>query len=339
MNTAVVVGEGKVASDIFELLVRSKIQATRVAVAEISSVRDIESAALIVEASGFPLELKKPLLSSIFVRASRAAIVCSDESVIPRRELLEGVPSEFRERFAICHFFVPTKNLPLVELVSGEELDPETEGHLTVLLQTVLERIVVKCPDTPGFIANRAGLYFAFRAAMLAMEYGVRPDHADALLADTFGVPRIGAFGLFDLVGLEEMNAIAKNMRGRLSGSDPWQSCELSKEALAIVRKGAGKPSGCFYRRGGATGHRMVLDLARAEYVPCSGGSTDPQVASKLIARLASDLQECCSRIANATKVPPAAIDSVICAGFGWARGPFALLKQSPICYQIEPIQ
>jgi 3-hydroxyacyl-CoA dehydrogenase len=329
MKTAVVVGDGNVASDLFELIDRSQIHARRVAVADVSSASEIENAALILEASGLPLGLKRPLLSSIFVRASRAAIVCSDESVIPRHELLDGVPGEFRVRFAICHFFVPAKHLPLVELVSGEELDPEIESQLTGLLQTVLERTVVKCPDTPGFIANRVGLYFAFRAAMLAMEYGVRPDHADALLAVRFGVPRIGAFGLFDLVGLEAMNAIAKNMRSRLSGSDPWQSCELSGEALAVIRKGAEDPDGRFYRRDGATGGKMVLDLARAQFVPRSGGSADPQAASKLVARLTGDLQACCVKVANSTKLSPAAVDSVMCAGFGWTEGPFALLKQS----------
>jgi 3-hydroxyacyl-CoA dehydrogenase len=209
-----------------------------------------------------------------------------------------------------------------------EEIERDVRSYLAEFLENSLERTVVKCPDTLGFIANRIGLFFAIRGAILAMEYGVRPDHADMLLPAHFGVPRLGVFGLFDLVGFEVMNSIAESMRVRLSKADPWQSCELTRETLRGAY-GASREAGFrFYRQDGATGDRKGLDLASLEYIPRTDDSIDSKRGARLVAQLACELEACCFKVIESTNVTPDVVDQVMCSGFGWCQGPFSLLKQ-----------
>jgi hypothetical protein len=91
--TTVVVGDGNVAADVFKLLERRGVRAVRVATSEAPRANQIRSAGLIVDASSLEPEAKRKLLLSLFECGPREAIVCSDESVIPRHELLSGVPS------------------------------------------------------------------------------------------------------------------------------------------------------------------------------------------------------------------------------------------------------
>lgn len=327
--TAVIVGDAGVAADIFGLFERAGLPAVRVAVADAAHAEVVAQADVIVDACSLPLESKRELFSSLAKCCSHDAILCSDESVVPRHELLDGIDREFRRRFAICHFFIPTANLTLVEMVTGDEMDPKLERQLTDLLERQLQRNVLKCPDTPGFIANRIGLFFAFRSVLLAADQGMRPDQADRILAARFGVPRLGAFGLFDLVGFDVMVSIAENLMHRLPSSDAWRGCDFRKNMLlGNARDAAGAGGLRFYRKDKTSGERKALDLNAHDFVSCSDDVIDPNREAEFVARLESELGAYCTKVAESTGVVPDAIDEVLCKGFAWRQGPFALLNR-----------
>lgn len=184
----------------------------------------------------------------------------------------------------------------------------------------------MRCPDTPGFIANRIGLFFAFRGAKLAISHGIRPDHADQILASRFGLPRLGVFGLFDLLGFDVMNAIKESLQARLPQSDAWQGCGLGGDVMPdAARQTAGGLR--FYRKDKITGERSVLDLKTRAFVSCSSGTVAANGEAEFVAQLNSELGAYCAHLAESTGVAADVIDSVVCKGFGWRRGPFALLK------------
>lgn len=325
--TAAIIGNGAVAADIFNLFQRAGMPAVRVAVSDIGRAESIGRSELIVDACSLPPEPKRDMLRSLAKHCSRDAVLCSDEPVVPRHELLQGIDHEFRQRFSICHFFIPTANLTLVELVAGEEVDRNIQLRLTDLLERRLQRSVFKCPDTPGFVGNRIGLFFAFRSVLLAAVYGLRPDHADRILAVRFGLPKLGAFGLFDLIGFDVMNTIADRLRHRLPASDAWHDCDIGKNALlGRARAAAGDVSFRFYNKDKVTKERKVLDLETLDFIPCTDDVIDAKQETKFVAQLRSEINAYCVKVAKSTGVTPDVVDAVLCKGFGWQQGPFALL-------------
>jgi 3-hydroxyacyl-CoA dehydrogenase, NAD binding domain/3-hydroxyacyl-CoA dehydrogenase, C-terminal domain len=323
----VIIGESAVAIDIQGLFEKLGVSAIRVPPSDVTRSEAVRQSELIIDASSLAVDEKRGLLQSVAEWGPSNAIVCSDESFIPRQELLEGLDRNFRNRFAICHFFIPTANLSLVELVSGDDLDPTVESRLGEFLASRLQRSVMKCPDIPGFIANRIGLFFAFRSVKLALTGGLRPDQADRILATQFGVPKLGAFGLFDLVGFDVMKLIAEGLMRRLPSADAWHECDLSEiKCLSRAREVAGVDPLRFYRRD-SLGKRMVLDLATLEFVPCSDDAVDPRSQAIFLSQLRRELKDYCAMIADATGMRPDDINAVLCKGFGWRQGPFTIFK------------
>lgn len=325
--TAIVVGDGVVAADIYDLFLRAGLPAVRIATSDISQAECIGQAGLIIDACSLPPEPKRNVLRLLAERCSRDAIFCSDESVVPRSELLQGIDGEICRRFAICHFFIPTAHLALVELIVGREVDPVIQLRLTDILEKQLQRSVFRCPDTPGFVANRIGLFFVFRSMLLAASHNLRPDQADRILTARFGVPRLGAFGLFDFIGYNVMVSIADGLRARLPGSDAWHDCDIGKNAMLARARDAGQDGNLrFYNKDKVTKERSVLDLTTLDFVPYSNDTIDAVRESRFVAQLNSELDAYCAKFVESTGVAPDIIDAVMREGFGWRQGPFALL-------------
>lgn len=326
----VIIGDGPVAMDIHELFERGGLSPIRVAVADVARSATVCQADCVIDASSLPPEAKRELYRSLVGRVSPQAILCTDESVVPRSELIAGFDADWRNRFAICHFFIPTAHLTLVELVGGDYLDAEAERQFMSLLTGPLQRSVMPCPDAPGFVANRLGLFVAFRAVHLAITGGLRPDQADGILAAKFGLPRLGAFGLFDLVGFDVMIAIAEDLRQRLPPDDAWQACDLARiDAMRRARNAASSNPLRFYRKDKATGARQVLNLATLGFTPCGDTTVDASRQAAFVEQLRNELVSYCTMVSESMGLAPEAIDVVLCKGFGWRQGPFALLKAS----------
>ena len=71
---------------------------------------------------------------------------------------------------------------------------------------------MVRCKDTPGFIANRIGGYWMMRGLEEAVRQGVPLGQADAAMGTPAGIPKTGIFGLFDMVGIDLMSHTAAMM-------------------------------------------------------------------------------------------------------------------------------
>ncbi|MFX5701265.1 3-hydroxyacyl-CoA dehydrogenase family protein, partial [Acinetobacter baumannii] len=67
----------------------------------------------------------------------------------------------------------------------------------------VLGKEVVRCKDTPGFIANRIGIYWSYVAMSLAFKHGLTVEETNALVGKPMGIPKTGIFGLGDLTGID----------------------------------------------------------------------------------------------------------------------------------------
>ena len=85
-------------------------------------------------------------------------IVSTNTSGIPLAQISEGFSDEFRQHFLGTHFFNPPRYLHLVEVIPGAETRPEVLECVSHFCDLRLGKGVVRCKDTPNFIANRIGV-------------------------------------------------------------------------------------------------------------------------------------------------------------------------------------
>lgn len=295
----------------------------------------------IVEAIVEDLAIKRDLYARLEAVKRLDALVTSNTSTIPIRDLVVGRTSAFRETFLITHFFNPPRRMQLLEIVCGADTDAFSRAKAVAWGQALLGKRTVIGKDTPGFIANRIGNYWMSVAAMEAIQAGLSVSEADAIVGVPFGIPRTGVFGLFDFVGINLVPLVWRGLLDMLPMSDAHQAHDITKNeifASLLARGFTGRfgPSG-FYRRKAADGTpvREELDLRSGEYAPLRSVSVE-----------ASSLRELCERndaagryawivlsltVQYAARISPEiaesldAIDVAMRTGYNWRRGPFEL--------------
>jgi 3-hydroxyacyl-CoA dehydrogenase len=312
---------------------------------------DLEKAAgcdWIVEAVTENLEIKRALYDRIEKVWKPGSIVTSNTSGISISRMMEGRGREFRRHFLVTHFFNPVRYMKLLELVAGEDTDPEILRGVAEFGERRLGKGIVYAKDTPNFIGNRIGV-FAMMFAMHAMvEDGLTIEEVDKILGPAMGRPKSAAFGTADLVGLDTLLHVSENVYRNLP-DDPARELFLPPPFVAeMVRRGwIGRKakSGFFKMEGKGDARKMfVLDYRAMDYRPttkagfpsldAAKGEEDPgKRIRKVVAgddRAAGYAWRVLSEtlLYSAKRIPGISddivnVDNAIKWGFNWALGPF----------------
>lgn len=295
----------------------------------------------IVEAIVEDLAIKRDLYARLDAVNCSGALVTSNTSTIPIRDLIEGRTSAFRENFLITHFFNPPRRMQLLEIVCGEETSAASKAKAVEWGQALLGKQVVIGKDTPGFIANRIGNYWMSVAALEAIQAGLSVSEADAIVSSPFGIPRTGVFGLFDFVGINLVPLVWRGLLDMLPKSDAHQEHDITRNEVFVSLLDRGftgrfGPSG-FYRRkaAGGTPVREMLDLQSREYVLLQPASVEPSSLRELCEcndargryawRVLSLTVQYAAGAAQEIAEDFDAIDVAMKTGYNWRRGPFEL--------------
>ena len=83
------------------------------------------------------------------------------------------MPDAFAQDFFITHFFNPPRYMRLLEVVTGPATDAGTVRRISAFADVMLGKSIVVCNDSPGFIANRLGVYWLQRGVIDAMDGGL----------------------------------------------------------------------------------------------------------------------------------------------------------------------
>lgn len=303
----------------------------------------------IAEAIVERLELKKSLYREIDGVRKAGSIVSSNTSTIPLALLVDGMPAEFREEFAITHFFNPVRYMRLLELVRGEDTRADVIDCLEAFCDRQLGKGVVICRDTPGFLGNRVGVFAIQTALHTALDMGLAPEEADAVFGRPMGIPKTGVFGLYDLIGIDLMSDVADSLRTILPADDAFHDVAgevpVMRRMIAEGMIGNKGDNGGFYRAAGTAldPARQTLDLETFEY-----RDYDPsRPAAAVEAERAGDftlLFDAGGRVAEyawrvladtlcyAVELVPdvndslVAIDDAMKLGYNWIQGPFEMI-------------
>ena len=188
----------------------------------------------IAEAIVERLELKRALYKTIDEIRRPGSIVSSNTSTIPISLLVEGMPAQFKEEFAITHYFNPVRYMRLLEIVKGELTSPDVVQCLAQFNEENMGKGIVLCNDTPGFLGNRVGVFAIQTALHTAFKLNLKPEEADAIFGRPMGIPKTGVFGLYDLIGIDLMSDVAKSLINILPKEDVFH--EVSDEIPLMKR-------------------------------------------------------------------------------------------------------
>jgi 3-hydroxyacyl-CoA dehydrogenase len=311
----------------------------------------------IVEAIIEKPEPKRALMERLEGVRKADCLVTTNTSGLPVASLAQGRSPGFRAHFFGSHFFNPPRYLRLLEIITLPDNGPETVGRFVEFAETVLGKKVVRCNDTPNFIANRiVAMTIAFMAEY-ALSNGYTIQETDLLTGPLIGRSRTATFFLQDWVGIDVVSYVTDNLY-RLIPEDPLRELLAAPlitgiRAAMMQRRMLGLKSGQgFYKQSvdeaGAM-RVMVLDPATLEYEKTTGPSFAGLDAVKGIAAIGERLTTLFSepwkddrgaRLAWATvcnqlsyaaqKVPEIvdtfySVDNAMRWGFGYDCGPFEL--------------
>jgi 3-hydroxyacyl-CoA dehydrogenase len=296
------------------------------------------------------LEIKQALYQKIEAVRKKGSIVSSNTSTLPLHVLIQGMPESFQQDFLITHFFNPPRFMKLLEVVKSKAFDASRFAAFCDFADRVLGKEVVPCKDTPGFLANRIGVYWMTVGMLEAIRLGISVEEADAVMGKPLGFPKTGLFGLYDLIGIDLMPLIARSMLATLPEQDAFRKrYELPELVGKMIAEGytGRKGKGGFYRMvtdEKGKKRKEVINLNTGEYHseakpklesveaakaglaalfahPDSGGKYAAAVMLQTLHYTASLIPEISDDIYS--------VDAAMVAGYNWKYGPFQMIDRA----------
>lgn len=302
----------------------------------------------IVEAIVENLEIKRSLFKRVESIRKDGSIISSNTSGIPLRDIAADMPERFQQDVAITHFFNPVSVMKLLELIPGQQMSSETLTRLSAFAEDTLGKGVVNAKDTVNFIGNRIGCFHMLAGMHITKPFlaaGMTQETIDAVLGKPVGIPPTGLYGLIDLIGLDVMDLVGKNLAENLPEGDagiPYTSFPAAEQAM-LDRGQLGRKS----RAMGGFGRVSKLDDGSKKFETFDlndqewRDSKEPELsgvpadlgevlfADTAQGQLAWEIYGATLRY-SADLVPEIAddivsIDNAMKWGFGWVKGPFEM--------------
>ncbi|MGK0284012.1 MAG: 3-hydroxyacyl-CoA dehydrogenase [Patiriisocius sp.] len=320
----------------------------------VGNIRDdfdkLANADWVVEAIVERLDIKRDLYHRLNEVVPKHCVVTSNTSTIPISLLVETMAEDFRQRFAITHYFNPVRYMRLLELVRGTDTRDDVMQKLADFNDRELGKGVVSCNDTPGFLGNRVGVFALQVGIDEALKLNLPVETADALMGRPMGIPKTGVFGLYDLIGIDLMSDVVRSLRSILPPDDAFHAVGAESDMInSMVSEGltGNKGLGGFYKVGDK-GERLARQLQAGSYAlanealperasvaalrtadrqePLSelilGDDLEAQFCQNVLGRVlgyaASLLGDVCDTAQD--------IDDAMKLGFNWLRGPFEMI-------------
>lgn len=306
----------------------------------------VKEADWVCEAIVENLELKRALFERLDSILKPETLVSTNTSGLQIALLIEGRSESFKKRLIGTHFFNPPRYLKLLELIPTPDSDPVVVATLTKFLEDRVARRVVPAKDTPGFIANRYGMWSMFLATHVTERLHLPIEAVDAITGPFLGRPRSGTFRLNDLVGLDIMRDIAANLRDRCPMDPHIKWLDHPSSLSELLEKGwiGTKAGQGYYRKEGKD--LLAFDLETHAYreliepnlpslkelakLPLAerlrqGLDRKDEVGEYLRLYLVPALQYAATLMSEISHNAQD-FDRVMKWGFGWEMGPFEMI-------------
>ncbi|MFQ5648695.1 MAG: 3-hydroxyacyl-CoA dehydrogenase NAD-binding domain-containing protein [bacterium] len=314
----------------------------------------------VLEAVVERLDIKQSLFNRIAPHLKKGAIVSSNTSGLSIKNMMDGMPAAFQQRFLVTHFFNPPRYMRLLEIVSGEKTDPARVAKLAEFCENVLGKGIVTAKDTPNFIANRIGTFGMMLSLKLTREMNLTVEEVDKITGTLVGRPKSATYRTADVVGLDTLAHVARNTYEYCPDDEQREIFLVPEFFQQMLDKGllGQKVKKGFYQK--VDKEILSLDLDTLEYSPqktvrldgyrvAKGFQTTPERIKALAFSddpagkyfwelLATTL------IYTANRLPEIAddivnVDNAMKWGFGWELGPFETWDAIGLQKSVERMQ
>jgi 3-hydroxyacyl-CoA dehydrogenase/enoyl-CoA hydratase/3-hydroxybutyryl-CoA epimerase len=266
----------------------------------------VDDADVVVEAIFESLEAKQELYARLEPRMKSTALLATNTSSIT----LEPLAAKLARpgRLVGLHFFNPVAQMPLIEIVSGQQTD-NAAAQAALAFARRLDKLPVPCKSAPGFIVNRVLMPY-LHEAMYAAQEGVPLPVIDKAAVD-FGMP-MGPVELADVVGLDVASHVGKIIAAELGRPAP----DLGQLEALLAQKRLGRKSGAgFYE----------WKDGKAVKPAAPGAPAPPDLIDRMILVL---VNECVAVLREGVASEADLIDAAVIFGTG-----FAPFRGGPLAY------
>ena len=324
----------------------------------------VREADWIIEVIVEDLAVKRDFFKKLEPYRSPDAIISTNTSGISVAAMAEDMSPGFREHFLGTHFFNPPRYMHLLELIPLEATRPDVVERMTLFGENVLGKGLVFAKDTPNFIANRIGSYGMAQVMRMMIEEGYEIDEVDAITGQAVGRPKTATFRTADLVGLDVILHVGRNLRETITDKKEKAAFELPEFMGKMVEnRWLGMKTGQgFYKKVRADGKDEILvldyntldyrprkrvsipslDMARnvddvreriktVVYADDRAGTFAWKILKKTLLHAADRLPEICDEIIH--------IDHAMRWGFNWELGPFEIWDAIGVRRSVERME
>ena len=195
---------------------------------------------VIIEAIIEKPEAKIALFNQLAEINHNETVFASNTSSLSITQIAKGVKNP--ERVIGMHFFNPATIMKLVEVVKTDLTNKQTTNIIIELAKQMNKTLVI-CKDSPGFIVNRVARPFYIESLRLVEEESIDFSKIDSLMEST-GF-KMGPFKLMDLIGNDINYAVSCSVYEQLGDLQRLKPSFIQKEK---VEKGElGKKTGKGY--------------------------------------------------------------------------------------------
>lgn len=302
----------------------------------------------IVEVAFERLDVKKNVFAMIDKNRKEDSIVSSNTSGISLKLMTQDCSESLKKHVLVTHFFNPVRYMRLLELVPIEETSQDIVAFLTDFGERAIGKGVVIGKDTPNFIANRIGVFGIFYLIKTMVEEGYKVEEVDKIFGPPMGRPKSAVFRTTDLVGLDVLKDVSKNLYENLTSDEMREVYKYPDFMEKMVEKGllGSKKEAGFYKKVKVNGKTdfLVYDYTTGDYRAQEDIKIESLKKTKGIEDVGSRIKSIvysddrAGKIAwkttvgtlcyAATRIPEIAdniysVDNAMKWGFNWALGPF----------------
>lgn len=295
------------------------------------------------------LDIKQEVFTQVEQFRKKGTLISSNTSGIPIHLLAEGRSEDFKQHFCGTHFFNPPRYLKLLEIIPTPHTDAAVIDFLEDYGSRYLGKKVVRCKDTPAFIANRVGVYSIQALFHTVTDMGLSVSEVDKLTGPVMGRPKSATFRTCDVVGLDTLVHVANGVRANCPEDEKAEVFRIPEYVSQMVEKNwlGSKTGQGFYKKVKTEGGKseiLELNLNTLEYQ----SSAKVKFATLEMARQTEDLRERMKVLYSgkdkagefyrrsfnglfnyvSRRIPEISdelyrIDDAMKAGFGWELGAF----------------
>lgn len=197
------------------------------------------------------MDIKKSMMADIQEVRSKGTIVTSNTSGLPIGDISEDCSDSFRQHFLGTHFFNPPRYMKLLEIIPTSDTADNVADYMADFCEQTLGKGIVRCKDTPNFIANRIGIFSMANIMPYFFDGTFRAEEIDFLLGTLTGYSKAATFRTADMSGLDVIHHVATNLHPAIPDDERRDVFQLPEgfEKMIEQEKFGNKTGEGFYKK------------------------------------------------------------------------------------------